>query len=61
MHTKVYQKWFSLENRKKAIKTALNEKDELEMLKAKNIYLENKVEMLTMELEKYKLNNLMAL
>ncbi|MEM7716664.1 MAG: site-specific integrase, partial [Cyanobacteria bacterium P01_A01_bin.68] len=60
MHTKVYQKWFSLENRKKAIKTALNEQEELEILKAKNIYLQNQVEMLTIELEKYKLNNLIA-
>ncbi|MGB3638290.1 MAG: site-specific integrase, partial [Rivularia sp. (in: cyanobacteria)] len=33
MHTKVYQKWFSLENRKKAINTALSEKDELEILR----------------------------
>ncbi len=54
MHTKVYQKWFSLENRKKAMKTALNEKEELEMLREKNIYLQNKVEYLTVELEKYK-------
>ena len=52
MHTKVYQKWFSLENRKKAISTALNEKDELQILREKNIYLENKVELLTAELEK---------
>ncbi len=55
MHTKVYQKWFSLENRKKAINTALNEKDELEILRDKNIELQNKVKLLTLELEKYKL------
>ncbi|MEM6401351.1 MAG: site-specific integrase [Cyanobacteria bacterium P01_D01_bin.116] len=55
MHTKVYQKWFSLENRKKAINTALSEKDELEILREKNIYLQNKVDFLTTELEKYKL------
>ena len=54
MHTKVYQKWFSLENRKKAISTALNEKDELQILREKNIYLENKVQLLTAELEQYK-------
>ncbi|MBV6627949.1 MAG: site-specific integrase [Rivularia sp. (in: Bacteria)] len=59
MHTKVYQKWFSLENRKKAINTALNEKEELEILKEKNVYLQKKVELLTSELEKYKMINLM--
>ena len=53
MHTKVYQKWFSLENRKKAINIALSEKDELEILRNKNIELQNKVKFLTIELEKY--------
>ncbi len=55
MHTKVYQKWFSLENRKRAINTALSEKEELEIIKEKNIYLQNRVDFLTAELEKYKL------
>lgn len=58
MHTKVYQKWFSLENRKKAINTALSEKDELEILREKNIELQNKVEFLTLELEKYKMQTI---
>lgn len=60
MHTKVYQKWFSLENRKKAIKTALNEKEELQVLREKNIYLQNQLEFLTIELEKYKMEKLIA-
>jgi len=60
MHTKVYQKWFSLENRKKAINTALSEKDELEILREKNTYLQNKVDFLTTELEKYKLQAIIA-
>ncbi|MGB3651902.1 MAG: site-specific integrase [Rivularia sp. (in: cyanobacteria)] len=55
MHTKVYQKWFSFYNRKKAINTALSEKDELEILRNKNIELQNQVKLLTLELEKYKL------
>ncbi|MBE9212176.1 site-specific integrase [Plectonema cf. radiosum LEGE 06105] len=58
MHTKVYQRWFSLENRKKAMNTALNEKQEMEMLQEKNISLQKKVESLTLELEKYKLNKI---
>ncbi|MEA5593197.1 site-specific integrase [Rivularia sp. UHCC 0363] len=60
MHTKVYQKWFSLENRKKAMKIALNEKEELEIVREKNIYLQNQVKSLTLELEKYKIVDLVT-
>ncbi|NJL80981.1 MAG: hypothetical protein HC917_23305 [Richelia sp. SM2_1_7] len=59
MHTKVYQRWFSLENRKKAMNTALNEKQEMKMLREQNIYLQKKVESLSLELEKYKLNKIL--
>ncbi|MEO0935172.1 MAG: site-specific integrase, partial [Cyanobacteria bacterium J06641_2] len=38
MHTKVYQRWFSLENRKQVMKTAINQKSR-EQLEAENIRL----------------------
>ncbi|MBD2569973.1 site-specific integrase [Anabaena lutea] len=46
IHTEVYQKWFSLENRKKVIKLAVNKLDDIEVLKEENARLRAEVELL---------------
>ncbi|WP_066425526.1 site-specific integrase [Anabaena sp. 4-3] len=51
-HTDTYQKWFSIEHRKQAIKQAVNKKDEMDELKEENIMLKTEVARLKSELEK---------
>lgn len=46
IHTEVYQKWFSLENRKKVIRLAVDKKDDVEALKEENARLRAEVELL---------------
>ncbi|MEA5593305.1 site-specific integrase [Rivularia sp. UHCC 0363] len=53
MHTKVYQRWFGLENRRKAFNQAFEEKNENEKLKDENTQLKKRIAEL--ELEVYKL------
>ncbi len=57
IHTETYQRWFSLDNRKRAINEALNKKNEVEMLRdeVQRLKLEN--EKLKIELERYRLGN----
>ncbi len=58
MHTKVYQKYFGLDNRKKAIKEALSKKSDLETIRAENHRL--KLEMQLLQLENEKLRQLVC-
>ncbi|MGB7376994.1 MAG: site-specific integrase [Rivularia sp. (in: cyanobacteria)] len=51
MHTKVYQRWFSLENRKKVMKSAINKKSD-EELEAENIRLMAENQRLKSQLDK---------
>ncbi len=51
MHTKVYQRWFSLENRKKVMKSAINQKSR-EELEAENIRLIAENQQLKLKLNK---------
>ncbi len=53
MHTKVYQRWFGLENRRKAFNQAFEEQNENEILKDENTKLKKRIAEL--ELEVYKL------
>jgi integrase len=46
MHTKVYQKWFSLDNRKQMMQQALTKKNELEVLKEENQLLKQEIQSL---------------
>lgn len=46
IHTEIYQKWFSLENRKKVIKQAVDKRDDVEALKEENARLRAEVERL---------------
>ncbi|BAZ31176.1 phage integrase [Cylindrospermum sp. NIES-4074] len=46
IHTDIYQKWFSLENRKKVIKQAVDKRDDVEALKEENARLRAEVERL---------------
>ncbi len=56
IHTKAYQRWFSLDNRKRAINEALAKKSEVEELRAEVGRLKLENEKLKIELERYKLN-----
>ncbi|MCJ8280046.1 MAG: site-specific integrase [Rivularia sp. ALOHA_DT_140] len=49
IHTKTYQRWFSLDMRKLAIDNALNKKTEVELVKQENERLRIEVEKLKME------------
>ncbi|MEO1431981.1 MAG: site-specific integrase [Cyanobacteria bacterium J06633_8] len=51
MHTKVYQRWFSLENRKQVMKSAINQKSR-EQLEAENIRLIAENQQLKYQLDK---------
>ncbi len=55
IHTETYQRWFSLDNRKRAINEALNKKDEVEMLQLENSQLKEEIEKLKIEITKLKL------
>jgi integrase len=54
-HTSTYQKWFSIQHRKQAIKQAVNKKDEVDELREENAILKNEVVRLQAELEQVKL------
>ncbi len=49
MHTKVYQRWFGLENRRKAFNQAFEEQNENEKLKDENTQLKKRISELELE------------
>ncbi|HLP91084.1 MAG TPA: integrase [Nostocaceae cyanobacterium] len=55
MHTSIYQKWFSLENRKVAIEEAIKKKSKLEELQEMVIQLERENERIRIENERLRL------
>ncbi len=46
IHTEIYQKWFSLDNRKKVINSVVNKQDDIEVLKEENARLKAEIELL---------------
>jgi integrase len=61
IHTEVYQKWFSLENRKKVIKLAVDKKDDIESLKEENARLRAEIELLKCALARKQVSEAIAL
>ncbi len=59
IHTEVYQKWFSLENRKKVIKLAVNKQDDFETLKEENARLRAEVELLKQALARKQMSEVL--
>jgi regulator of replication initiation timing len=55
MHTSIYQKWFSLENRKVAIEEAIKKKSKVEDLQDIVIRLEQENERLRIDNERLRL------
>ncbi len=54
IHTEIYQKWFSEDNRKRAINDALNKKTEIEILREENENLKMEIARLKLENDKLK-------
>ncbi|NET03060.1 MAG: site-specific integrase [Sphaerospermopsis sp. SIO1G1] len=46
IHTEIYQKWFSLDNRKKVINLAVNKQDDVDALREENARLKAEIELL---------------
>lgn len=59
MHTKVYQQWFGLENRRKAFDNAFESVNEVDALKDENTQLKKRIAELETELARYKLGKMM--
>ena len=55
IHTKTYQRWFSLDMRKLAINQALNKRNEVELIKDENTGLKMENERLKIEVEKLRM------
>ncbi|MFM6010009.1 MAG: site-specific integrase [Dolichospermum sp.] len=55
IHTKTYQRWFSLDMRKLAINQALSKRNEIEVIKDENLVLKVENKRLKTELEKLKM------
>jgi integrase len=60
IHTEVYQKWFSLENRKKVIRLAVDKRDDVEVLKEENARLRAEVELLKQALARKQMSELLG-
>jgi integrase len=60
IHTEVYQKWFSLENRKKVIKLAVNKVDDIEVLKEENARLRAEIEFYKLTLARRQVSELIG-
>ncbi|MBD2138707.1 site-specific integrase [Anabaena sp. FACHB-1237] len=58
IHTEIYQKWFSLDNRKKVIKMAIDRQEDIEFLKEENLRLKAEIELLKSQLIRYQLEHL---
>ncbi|NJM23329.1 MAG: site-specific integrase [Richelia sp. SM1_7_0] len=58
VHTEIYQKWFSEDNRKKAINEALERKNDVDLLKDENAML--RLEIIALKLENEKLITLVS-
>jgi integrase len=59
IHTEIYQQWFSLENRKKVIKLAIDKKDDYDILKEENVRLKAEIEYLKQIISTYQQQELM--
>ncbi|MEM1394919.1 MAG: site-specific integrase, partial [Cyanobacteria bacterium P01_H01_bin.150] len=57
MHTKVYQRWFGLENRKKAFEQTFREQNELQRVLDENAQLRKQVAELELEVTRLRLTN----
>ncbi|WP_016951688.1 site-specific integrase [Anabaena sp. PCC 7108] len=60
IHTEVYQKWFSLENRKKVIKLAVNRSDDVEALREENARLRAEIEFYKLTLARRQVSELIG-
>jgi integrase len=60
IHTEVYQKWFSLENRKKVINIAVNKQDDIDSLKNENARLRAEVEFLKLTLARKQVSEVLG-
>ncbi|MBK1989447.1 site-specific integrase [Sphaerospermopsis aphanizomenoides BCCUSP55] len=60
IHTEVYQKWFSLENRKKVMRLAVDKRDDVEALKEENARLRAEVELLKQALARKQMSELLG-
>ncbi|MEH2402258.1 site-specific integrase [Nostoc sp.] len=60
IHTEIYQKWFSLENRKKVIKQAVDKKDGIDALKEENARLRTEVEYLRQALARHQISEVLS-
>ncbi len=58
VHTKTYQRWFGLENRRKAFNQAFEEQTEVEKLKNEVTYLTKRLAETEIELARYKLKDM---
>ena len=54
IHTKVYQRWFGLENRRKAFQQTADNNNEVDKLKDEVVYLNKRITELETELARYK-------
>jgi len=55
IHTKTYQRWFSLDMRKLAINQALSKRNEVELIKDENTGLKMENERLKIEVDKLRM------
>ena len=60
IHTEIYQKWFSLENRRKVIKQAVDRKDGIDAVKEENARLRAEVEYLRQALARHQISEALS-
>lgn len=60
IHTEIYQKWFSLENRRKVIKQAVDKKDDMDTLIQENVRLRAEVEYLRQALARHQISEVLS-
>ena len=61
VHTEIYQKWFSLENRRQVMNFAVENKDLVEELKKENYRLKIELEKVNLENQKLRMQNKIAI
>ncbi|MGD1911881.1 MAG: site-specific integrase [Rivularia sp. (in: cyanobacteria)] len=59
IHTKVYQRWFGLENRRKAFQQTAENNNEVDKLKDEVVYLKKRITELETQLARYKFEEIM--